>query len=97
MFKLEEVEPSEEEMEFCFDLIDSDHDGLISLQEGLRSARLIKDRFGIDEVRNILFKLPSRFFTFQVVPWMEEADLNNDHHIDIIEFKQSLKNRDWKK
>ena len=51
MFKLEELEPSEEEMEFCFDLIDSDHDGLISLQEGLKSARLIKDRFGIEEVR----------------------------------------------
>ena len=43
---------NEEEIKALFDMIDKDKSGSLSMREAKRAAKLIKNRFGIEEVRN---------------------------------------------
>ena len=51
MKRVDQVKPSEEEIKFIFEIIDIDGDGKITLMEATKSAQLLKDRFGVTEVR----------------------------------------------
>ena len=51
MKRVDQVKPSEEEIKFIFEIIDIDGDGKITLMEATKSAQLLKDRFGVTEVK----------------------------------------------
>ena len=48
--RVDQVKPSEEEIVFIF-VIDINGDGKMTLMEATKSAQLLKDRFGVTEVK----------------------------------------------
>jgi len=61
----------EEEVRTLFNMIDKDRSGSLSKREAKKAAKLIKDRFGIEEVD----------------AWISEVDFNGDGVLSYEEFK----------
>ena len=61
------------------------------MQEAKRAAKLIKNRFGIEEVCNLT--VPTFYWlnlTFQIEEWMTQVDFDNDGVLTYEEFKYSV-------
>merc|ERR1712098_500772 len=61
----------EEEIKALFNLIDKDGSGSLTKREAKKAAKLIRDRFGIDEVDT----------------WLSEVDYDGDGVLSYEEFK----------
>jgi len=64
----------EEDIRALFDMIDTDRSGSLSKREAKKAAKLIRDRFGFDEIED----------------WIEKVDYDNDGILTYEEFKFSL-------
>jgi len=67
-------EINEEEVHALFNLIDADKTGVITPQEAVKAAELIKERFCIEEIDT----------------WIAATDINKDGVVSYDEFKLSL-------
>ena len=97
MKRLDQVKPSEEEIEFIFEIIDFDGDGKITLAEATKSAQLLKDRFGVTEVKvkYVRFTFIHLFSCCQVKQWMRKNSLGGCSELSLEQFKQSVEKMEW--
>merc|ERR1712096_421830 len=62
------------EIKALFDMIDKDHSGSLTKREAKKACKLIRDRFGIEDLEE----------------WLNKVDVDHDGEVSYEEFKFSL-------